>query len=157
MSEQSNVKKNENGLSKFEPQKDHPAESDDEKDVDIPEGVQEILDDLPADKRKVVKRTAIQMMGVMQRENPLLKKITEKHIDQFLEGSKIQMQEEYKEQHEKKIFLVIVLLIALVFIVALVVLLKDNPDILEKVLYTLGGVITGAFGGYGIGKNARDD
>ena len=52
---------------------------------------------------------------------------------------------------------VIVLLIALVFIVALVVLLKDNPDILEKVLYTLGGVITGAFGGYGIGKNARDD
>ena len=45
----------------------------------------------------------------------------------------------------------------MVFIVVLVFLLSDKPDVLEKVLYTLGGLIVGAFGGYGFGKTKKDD
>ena len=39
----------------------------------------------------------------------------------------------------------------------MIVLLKDNPDVMEKIIYTVGGVIVGAFGGYGFGKNRNDD
>ncbi len=39
----------------------------------------------------------------------------------------------------------------------LIILLKDNPDIMEKIIYTVGGVVIGAFGGYGFGKNKGDE
>lgn len=48
-------------------------------------------------------------------------------------------------------------LLFMIFIVILVNLLIDKPDILEKVLYTMGGLIVGAFGGYGFGKTKKDD
>lgn len=35
-------------------------------------------------------------------------------------------------------------------------LLKDNPDIMEKVIYAAGGLIAGPVGGYGIGKNKTE-
>ena len=44
----------------------------------------------------------------------------------------------------------------MLFVIALVILLKDNPDVLEKVIYAGGGLIAGAFGGYGYGKNKRE-
>lgn len=47
--------------------------------------------------------------------------------------------------------------LALVFFTAIIVLLKDNPDVLEKIIYSVGGVIVGAFGGYGFGRQKRDD
>jgi hypothetical protein len=31
------------------------------------------------------------------------------------------------------------------------------PDVMENVIYTVGGVIVGAFGGYGFGKHHDDD
>ena len=45
----------------------------------------------------------------------------------------------------------------MIFIIVLVFLLGDKADILEKVLYTIGGLIVGAFGGYGFGKTKRND
>jgi hypothetical protein len=48
-------------------------------------------------------------------------------------------------------------LAALIFIVVMVVLLKNQPDMLEKILYTLGGITAGAFGGYGFGKHQSND
>lgn len=43
--------------------------------------------------------------------------------------------------------------IAMVFFIILVILLKDTPDVMEKIIYTVGGVVIGAFGGYGKNKN----
>ena len=45
----------------------------------------------------------------------------------------------------------------MVFFVILIILLKDNTDVMEKIIYTVGGVIAGAFGGYGFGKNRNDE
>lgn len=85
----------------------------------------------------------------------LMKKMTPEHVSEFLDTQKKEMENHYKENRENKIFLFAILLITLVFIVLLIQMLKDKPDIMEKVLFTLGGLITGLFGGYGIGK-AKD-
>ena len=87
----------------------------------------------------------------------LMKKMTSQNIDTFLEGQKAAMEYEFKESRENKIFLGIVVLLFMIFIIVLVFLLGDKPDILEKVLYTIGGLIVGAFGGYGFGKTKRND
>ncbi len=67
------------------------------------------------------------------------------------------MEYQFKESRDNKIFIGIVVFLFMVFIVVLVFLLSDKPDVLEKVLYTLGGLIVGAFGGYGFGKTKKDD
>ena len=46
--------------------------------------------------------------------------------------------------------------IIMIFLIVIIVLLKDNLYIMEKVIYAVGGVIAGAFGGYGFGKNKND-
>lgn len=48
------------------------------------------------------------------------------------------------------------MLVAMVFFIIIIVLLKDSPDVMEKVLYAVGGVIAGAFGGYGLGQRKRE-
>ena len=90
-------------------------------------------------------------------EMELMKKMTSQNIDTFLEGQKAAMEYEFKESRENKIFLGIVVLLFMIFIIVLVFLLGDKPDILEKVLYTIGGLIVGAFGGYGFVKTKRND
>ncbi len=49
------------------------------------------------------------------------------------------------------------LIVAMIFFILLVILLKDNPDVMEKIIYIVGGVVIGAFGGYGFGKNRNDE
>lgn len=68
--------------------------------------------------------------------------MTSQNIDKFLDG--------------QQDFLGAMALLFMVFIVVLIVLLKDKPEILEKVLYSMGGLIVGAFGGYGFGKSKKD-
>ena len=51
----------------------------------------------------------------------------------------------------------VILLIVVAFIIILISMLKDKPDIMEKVLYASGGLIAGALGGYGFGKSKRDE
>ena len=49
------------------------------------------------------------------------------------------------------------MIVAMVFFILLVILLKDIPDVMEKIIYIVGGVVIGAFGGYGFGKNRNDE
>ncbi len=126
----------------------------------LPDELSNALEEMPPEVRKHVEKfmiSSVQMGGIVRPENAVSKKITEEHITEFLEGSKQQMIEQYKEEHENKIFKGFVLVLILVFITVVIVLLKNTPDVMEKVLYTLGGVLGGALGGYGYGKTKRDD
>lgn len=95
------------------------------------------------------------MMGVghFSQENAIAKKINEEHITNYLDGAKLQMQNEYKERHERKIFVVILVALALSFIIGIIYLLNDKPTILEKVIYAVVNLVAGAFGGYGFGRH----
>lgn len=142
-----------------------------DKDTIIPEGNDNVLEDdvmdailgnipVPEEDRPEIRKMigmSMQMGRVISPEMEIMKKMTPEHVTEFLETQKQAMQNEFKESKDTKIFLVVVLILFLAFIIALVVLLKDKPDILEKVLYTLGGLIAGIFGGYGFGKTRGNE
>lgn len=117
--------------------------------------IEEILDDAPEEVRHEVKKMmmSMRMGGVMPPSMELMKKLTPEHVSEFLQGQREAANNQFKESRDSKVFLGISLVVILSFVVILVVLLKDSPDILEKVLYTLGGLITGLLGGYGFGKS----
>lgn len=134
---------------------DQTTDRDDNCENDIPEEIAEILEDLPKDKKTSMAKLMVQSIGITGRvsqESAISKKITSEHIGQYLEASKENMEKEFQEHRENKIFAVIIIIIALIFFGFLVVFLKDNPSLLEKLIYSIGGVIAGAFGGYGFGK-----
>lgn len=130
----------------------------DESSVENAE-IEEALESVPPEHRKVIERmmisSSVQMRSIVSPETAVMKKITEEHISQYLDGAEQEMKNSYKEKFHKKVFTFLSMIIAMIFFIIIIVLLKDVPDIMEKVIYTVGGVIAGAFGGYGLGKNQR--
>ena len=45
----------------------------------------------------------------------------------------------------------------MIFLVVVIVLLKDKPNIMEKMIYAAGGLIAGAVGGFGYGYKKGHD
>lgn len=83
------------------------ARKDDTLDADEVIGE---FENLPNHERHTVTREITQMMmGVARQENPIVKKITPEHIDKYLDGTKLELQESYKEKHERKIFNLLIL------------------------------------------------
>lgn len=140
--------------------KAEPSINDDAKEMD---SLIEGIDNLPTDtKKRLVKRMVVQefgMMGVSRSplENEVAKKLNETHITKYLDGTQEQIQKEYQERHERKLFTFALVFLALVFFIAVIILLKDSPDILEKIIYSVTGFLAGAFGGYGFGKHKGKD
>ena len=132
--------------------KDNPDDAD-------TDAIFESLDNVPEKDQKIIRHmiSSFQMSGMVSPESNISKKITEDHITQYLVGSREEMNNSYAEKKWRKVCLLLALLIILVFFVIVIVILKDKPDIMEKIIYTLGGVVAGAFGGYGFGKKNRDD
>lgn len=128
--------------------------------LDEKEPFDEILEGIPKEERHEVKKMigmSMQMGRVMSPEMELMKKMTPEHVSDFLDTQKKAMEHQFEESRDNKIFIVIIMILILIFILALIFLLRDKPSIMEKVLYTLGGLITGLFGGYGYGKTKNDD
>ena len=127
---------------------------------DIPKEFHEILDEVPEEARHEVKKMigmSMQMGGVISPQLELMKKMTPEHVTKFLEGQQEASNNQFKEKRDNKIFMGTILFVVLVFVVVLVILLKNSPDILEKVLYSLGGLVAGLLGGYGYGKTQQGE
>lgn len=142
--------------------KDVSSPSDDADDIVIPEEVETILEGLPKDTKKRVEKLVVQefgMMGIGRRsqENEIAKKINEEHITNYLNGAKEQMHNDFKERHERKIFTIVLVGLALIFILLVIILLKENTAVLEKIIYSITGLVAGAFGGYGFGRRTNQD
>lgn len=128
-------------------------------DEEIPEEISELLENVPPEHRKEIEKfmiSTVQMRGVSMPEMELMKKINDEHITTYLESAKEEMEMSYKERGQNKFFIAGVLLSTMIFIVVIILILKDIPDVMEKVLYALIGLVTGILGGYGIGKNKSD-
>lgn len=127
--------------------------------LDEPE-LEQVLKNAPPQDREVIERlivSSFQMREISSPETAVMKKITSEHITKYLEGAETDMKNSYKEKFQKKIFAFLTIVVAMIFFVIVILLLKDKPEIMEKIIYTLGGVIAGAFGGYGFGKRNNDD
>lgn len=120
----------------------------------IPKEIDEALNSIPDKAQaKVAKSIMSMQFGAISAtpENAISKKITSEHITQYLVDSSTAMQESFKERRDDKIFKGVALFMTLVFVVVLIILLKDNPDVMEKVIYAIGGLVAGCLGGYGYG------
>ena len=83
-------------------------------------------------------------------------KITTEHITRYLDGVEKNMTLAFEEKkHSKYFILALAIIVSIVFII-LVVILKDKTDVLEKLIYSVGGLFTGFAGGYGLGKKRED-
>lgn len=85
-------------------------------------------------------------------------KITSEHIDKLIELDTKQAEIRSKDRHEIRLYVFFGVIISLIAFITIIVLLKDQPELLEKILYIVAGLILGAFGGYGFGRaRARKD
>ncbi len=78
-------------------------------------------------------------------ETAVMKKSTPDHISKYLDGAELEMKNSYAEKFHRKVFTFLTMIVAMAFFILLVILLKDNPDVMEKIIYIVGGVVIGAF------------
>ncbi|MDR2753170.1 MAG: hypothetical protein LBB50_02540 [Oscillospiraceae bacterium] len=114
----------------------------------------EVLEDIPTE---VIQKTQT-MMAIFGRMNssPLADKVTGEHItrDQEIREKSIAFQ--HKETQTRHLLLFAGSVVAAILVVVILVLFRDNPNLIEKILYAAGGVLAGGIGGYGYGKSKRD-
>jgi len=110
----------------------------------------EILEAIPVEDRSRVKSMITQTMvsSVMKRSNPISEKVTSEHISKLIENSNVQDERDRKERKSNKNYQVIFLLIGLLFLGFLIVFLKDDKDLLYKIVIAVISFV----GGFGIGK-----
>jgi len=124
-----------------------------------------ILDDVletasPEQRRRIEQMmiSSFQMQAEMSPETEVMKKLTPEHISGFLAASKEEMEKSYQDRNWQRLFTALMVLLAMAFVIIIVLLLKDkHPDVMEKVIYASGGLVAGAIGGYGFGKNKSSE
>lgn len=131
---------------------------DESEPEETEEVIEEVLEAVPPQHRKTIERMMVSSfrMQSISPEAKMMEKVTEQHIDKFLDTSKETMEKEYQEKAHRKIYTAVLAIFGMAFLLAVILILRDNPDVMEKVIYTVGGVIVGALGGYGFGKS-RDE
>jgi len=128
---------------------------------DIPAEMAEVLNELSEPQRKEVTRIMSAGFSMISRTSPegeIAKKITPDHISAMLNAQEKGMDYTFKENQNKMVFFVIILVIVVGAVITIIALLKDsNPDAMEQILIALISAALGAAGGYGIGVKKRDD
>lgn len=122
---------------------------------------EEIINGMPDEvKEEIVEGiTSIQRTQSMSfpPEALVMTKINEEHISDFLAASRENMQKSYQEKFHNKIFQSFLIVMAVIFVIAIIVLLKSQPEIMEKIIYMIFGFLGGVAGGYGVGRRKRNE
>lgn len=136
-------------------QKHEPKQTSEDDFDEIPPELEQALQFVPKESRREIYGLMVSSM-TRSPEADIAKKVTSEHISQMLETQKRSMDYSFQDNKMTKMISLIVFILTLVFIGVLIVLLKEKPDILEKILTILVSGGLGAFGGYGFGKNSKD-
>lgn len=128
----------------------------------LPENVlDDILEDVPEEHRKKVEKmiisSSVQMRGMISPEANVMNKITGDHITEYLQGARQEMENSYKEHTQNRIFTFVTLIMSMIFFIVIIIMLKDIPDFMEKIIYSLVSLVAGAIGGYGYGKSKSNN
>ena len=118
----------------------------------------EVLDSVPE-----LDQAAVQFFLLMQGQSKsLVDRMNPEHVTQALENEKqaelhqFQIAElEHRDNNNNRLFLLALVLVVTGIIVTILVLFRSNPEMVEKILVAVGGLIAGAIGGYGFGKSKR--
>jgi len=141
--------KNEDKVEKGSEKKNNPQENPSSEGI-IPE---EFLEAFPQEERgkvaSIVKETMIS--GVMRRSNPIADKITTEHITQLISKSDDHDKRDREERKSERNYNLWLVLIGLAFIAFLIIFLRENEDLLIKVVI---GIIS-FIGGFGFGLSRK--
>lgn len=120
-----------------------------EHDVDI-------IDSESKEHELIESSQMMAMLSQISSGNDFSDKITTEHITKYLDGAEKNMTLTFEEKKQSKYFILALASIASIVFITLVVILQDKPDVLEKLIYTVGGLFAGFAGGYGLGKRRED-
>lgn len=83
-------------------------------------------------------------------------KITPEHINQMLATDAKKVDLASKDRHEDRIFKYAIIITAIVAVIILCVIFRDNVEPLQKIIIPILSFVAGAAGGYGVGKSKND-
>ena len=131
-----------------------------EEDV-LEDEIDRVLEGMPQEARNKF-REVFSMTTVMQRTSPqaeLMRKLTSENIHDFIQAQDASDERRFKDRQSNRWFLLAALFLGLVGIIAVIVLLKTAPDLLEKIISPIITFVAGAIGGYGVGfkKGSSED
>lgn len=129
--------------------KDDKALTQSERDS---ENIENLIGNIPEEDRNFALSVMRMSIENVSPQLELSKKMTSEHITEFLEGQREASNNDYKERHEIRLIGVILVIVAMVFVVTIIVILKNNPDVMKEVLAAIIGLVTGALGGYGYAR-----
>lgn len=132
------------------------------KEIESPEDamLDGFLNGVPEEHREQMKQMIVSSFQMHAESSPsleVMKKMTPEHITGFLEASKEEMEKSYRDRNFHRLFLAVMTIVAMAFVITIIVLLKNTPDVMEKVIYAGGGLVAGLIGGYGIGKTRNNE
>jgi len=116
----------------------------------IPE---EILESIPVEERGKIVSIIKQSMfsGVMRRGNPISEKITGEHITKLIEKADNQDIRDRAERRSQRNYNFIILVTGLVFLAFLIVFLKNDKELLYKIIIAIISFV----GGFGFGRTTH--
>jgi hypothetical protein len=130
---------------------------------ELPNDFEEVLKELPEEKRKIVIRRYSQSltMGVMRSEKSadeiLASKMTPDHINTVVKDAGENMRLSYKDKSQTRLFAFGVIIIAAILFGVVIFAFQNNPEFVERVIFVIGGAIMGFAGGFGLGKSKKDE
>lgn len=130
----------------------------------LPEEVSEVLNEIPManDQRKMIEALFVSQTSMISRVSPEIevsKKVTSEHISTMLDTEQQAMKHTFEDRKQSRIFNGFVILAACAVLIALVILLRDNPAVMEKIITAVVSALLGGGAGYGLGmiKNKNDN
>lgn len=115
------------------------------------------LEVVPAEQRKIIESRFIGLIAktTANSESILASKISDETIQQMIASDSKRDDLISKDNFMDHVKQIILGLAFLVVIVIIVYLLKDKPENMEKIVYSIGSGVVGFAGGYGFGKSKQ--
>lgn len=120
----------------------------------VPDDMESLIDNYPPE---IIKQS-LTIASIMQNspESSISEKITEEHIGKYLDSSHRNMELSYQDKNKQRIFTLLITLMLIGLIISIMIIFKSNPEMVEKILYAIGGFLAGSAGGYGYGRSKSD-
>ena len=115
------------------------------------DALDEMLEGVPEEAQQRV-RTMLSVTTIAQRTSPqaeLMRKMTSENIRDFMQMQDASDQRAFEDRKSQRRYNITVLTIGVVALLLLILILRPNPELLEKLVPGIIGLIAGAIGGYG--------
>ena len=123
----------------------------------LPVEIDEVLREIPEEKRTLIRERISVFMSGQEPESAISRKMTPDHISTYLKDAGDDMRLSHRERSQSKWFIFIIGLFVFGLIGLVIMIFQDKPDLIEKIIFAVGGCAAGFIGGFGYGKSKREE